>query len=82
MNTEHQDIFVLPKIQLPEIDITNQIWITSYGKGIYVRKMTSLHIQKCINCWNGKGDMFIPSDYLGGKEKWVKIFNQELLNRQ
>ncbi len=43
--------------------------------------MTTEHIKNCIACWNGVGNKEIPSDYLGGRAKWLKIFNQELINR-
>lgn len=69
-------------ITLPKIDIEKHIWITAYGIRIPVNKMTTIHIRKCINCLNGVGNMVIPDDYLGGREKWLKIFNAELLKRQ
>ena len=40
------------------------------------------HIHNCIRCWNGEGKLKIPEGYLGGKDKWLNIFQQELLNRQ
>ena len=61
--------------------IENNIWITAYGRKIPVKRMSTSHIKNCIKCWNSKGETIIPEDYLGGKKKWLKIFNQELINR-
>lgn len=75
----------LPQIKMlamPHLDIENHVWITACDKEISVRGMTSQHIENCIACWNGVGNKIIPSDYLGGREKWLKIFHTELLNRQ
>jgi len=57
--------------QLKEVEalIENHIWITATRKHLFVRNMTTKHINNCINCWNGKGRMHIPVGYLGGKEK-------------
>lgn len=70
--------------QLKEIDnlIENHLWITAKRQHIFVKSMTTKHIQNCIRCFNGEGNCNIPENYLGGKEKWIKIFQQELLNRQ
>ena len=62
--------------------IDNHVWVTSRKIQIPVKTMDTKHIKNCINCWNGKGKMRIPSGYLGGKMKWLKIFEEELLNRQ
>jgi hypothetical protein len=58
------------------------IWVTARRVQIPVKMMTISHINNTIKCWNGQGKLHIPAGYLGGKEKWLKIFNQELLNRQ
>jgi hypothetical protein len=60
----------------------NKVWITAQRHKIPVREMSTIHINRCINCWNGKGKLKIPTNYLGGKSKWLDIFNQELINRQ
>lgn len=57
------------------------VWITAFGNRIPVKKMSTGHIIACINCWNGNGNMRIPNEYLGGKEKWFSIFNNELVSR-
>lgn len=62
-------------------DIENYIWITATNKHIPVKSMTTSHILNCIACWEHRGNMRIPFDYLGGKKKWLKIFKQELINR-
>lgn len=59
----------------------NYVWITAYHKRFYVRNMTTSHINNCIKCLEGRGNMTIPENYLGGKEKWLKIFNDELIKR-
>ena len=62
--------------------LNNEVWITAERIKIPVREMKTRHITNCIRCWNGEGKSVIPDGYLGGKEKWLKIFNQELINRQ
>lgn len=61
--------------------LDRHIWVTARRMKINVREMSTAHINNCINCFNGKGSMRIPEDYLGGREKWIKIFNNELINR-
>lgn len=61
--------------------LDNHIWITSQKIKLSVRSMSTKHIKNCINCWNGKGKLRIPSGYLGGKIKWLKIFEEELTKR-
>lgn len=92
IKTPNLDTIELPKWfttkynfeQLKEIDnlIENHIWITARREQLYVRNMTTKHIHNCIHCWNGEGKLKIPDGYLGGKEKWLTIFQEELLNRQ
>lgn len=67
---------------IEEVDTENHVWVTHRRERIPVREMETSHIRNCIRCFEGKGRMIIPSDYLGGKEKWLRIFNQELINRQ
>jgi hypothetical protein len=69
---------------LEEIDniLDRKVWITAQKVKIPVREMSSKHIKNCINCWNGKGRLHIPIGYLGGKIKWLKIFEDELTKRQ
>lgn len=69
--------------QKEEIDdiLNRKIWITAQRVKIPVREMTIKHIKNCINCWDGRGRLKIPTGYLGGKEKWLKIFDEELTNR-
>ncbi len=57
------------------------IWVTDCGRRIPLYRMTTHHILSTIECFNGNGAKFIPEDYLGGKEKWLKIFNDELIKR-
>ena len=64
-----------------EVDIKNHVWITAQKKKMPVNQMVTKHIKNCINCWNSNGNMSIPKDYLGGKEKWLKIFSDELSKR-
>jgi len=70
--------------QLKELDelISHHVWVTADRRQMAVASMATSHIQNCIKCWNGQGKKFIPPGYLGGKEKWLKIFNNELLKRQ
>lgn len=65
----------------PLFEVENHIWITARHKKIPVKSMSTIHIQNCINCLNGTGNMIIQEGYLGGKEKWIKIFTQELISR-
>lgn len=88
------DLLEMPKpelliVPLPELAIITQpqlkfsfpIWITAYNREVPVNEMSTKHINNCINCWNGVGNMIIPDDYLGGKEKWITIFQNELIRR-
>jgi len=61
--------------------IENHVWITARKVKIPVREMETSHINNCVKCWNDKGKLKIPSNYLGGKTKWLEIFEQELLSR-
>ena len=65
--------------QQTEIDniLDRKVWITAQKIKIPVREMSIKHIRACINCWNGKGKSHIPPGYLGGKTKWLKIFEDE-----
>lgn len=74
--------YTLPQQEEIEQLIENEIWITAQRKSIFVRSMGTGHIKNCINCLEGNGKSKIPNGYLGGKEKWLKIFNKELTNRQ
>lgn len=69
--------------QLKEIDTLykEEVWITKERKQHRVKEMTTSHIQNCIKCWEGKGLSKIPKGYLGGKDKWLTIFNKELESR-
>ncbi len=62
--------------------LDNHIWITAYRQKRFVREMSTQHIINCIKCFNGEGNVRIPEGYLGGKEKWLKIFSDELITRQ
>ncbi|MEK6828916.1 MAG: hypothetical protein AABY15_02235 [Nanoarchaeota archaeon] len=64
-----------------EVDFENHTWVTARGIEISVKEMSTNHINNCINCFNGNGNMHIPSDYLGGREKWLGIFSRELTRR-
>jgi hypothetical protein len=63
------------------ISIETHVWVTGYSVEIPVKQMSTDHVRKCIACFNGVGDIDIPHDYLGGKEKWLKIFTAELISR-
>lgn len=71
-------------LQLKEIDnlFKHEIWITKERIQIKVKDMSTSHILNCIKCWNGKGFSVIPENYLGGKQKWLEIFNKELNSRK
>lgn len=71
-------------LQLKEIETLTEkhVWITAYRRKIFVHDMTTSHIRNCINCLHGEGRSYIPPGYLGGKEKWLKIFEKELSKRQ
>ena len=71
------NIVVDIEFQIPK----GHIWVTALGDNIPVKQMTTVHIKRCIDCWNGVGNKHIPNGYLGGKEKWLKIFNDELVSR-
>lgn len=75
------DFSIEPFLKECGILLENHIWITASRRKIPVRKMTSIHIKNCINCLNGGGKLKIPNGYLGGKDKWLKIFTEELENR-
>lgn len=62
--------------------IDNYIWVTVRRQQMLVKEMKTRHINSCIKCWNGEGKTHIPSHYLGGKSKWLRIFETELKNRQ
>lgn len=62
--------------------LDKHIWITAEKIKIPVKNMTTNHIKNCINCLHGLGKSIIPDGYLGGKEKWLSIFNKELVTRQ
>lgn len=70
-------------LQQKEINelVDKHIWVTAYRKQIPVNQMATEHIQNCIKCWNGKSRTRIPEHYLGGKEKWLEIFHNELQRR-
>lgn len=70
-------------LQMVEINtlLNNEVWVTAYRQQIPVREMSTSHINNCIKCILGKGKSIIPKDYLGGHDKWLKIFNNELINR-
>lgn len=67
-------------LQQHEIDelIENHIWITADRIKIPVSQMSTSHIQNCIKCFNGQGKSYISPSYLGGKNKWLDVFNREL----
>lgn len=71
-----------PLQELEIADLVNKhIWVTAQRKQIPIQKMSTQHIQRCIKCWNGEGRMNIPEHYLGGKKKWLKVFQDELERR-
>jgi hypothetical protein len=54
------------------------IWVSSSGKAVCVKDMSSNHIFNAIRCWTGRGGATIPPHYLGGRDRWLKIFEDEL----
>ena len=66
---------------IEQVSIENNIWVTARGIGIPVKGMSTGHINNTIKCFNGEGFNNISPNYLGGKEKWLNIFNNELVNR-
>lgn len=68
--------FVKLKFTKPS-DIVNK-WKTAAKQTIPLNVMTTKHIINSINAFN-KGK--IPNDYHGGKSKRIKLFNEELINR-
>lgn len=62
-------------------DTQKEYWVTAAGERLLPRDMETRHIQNCIRCLRGQGKMRIPEGYLGGKEKWLKIFEEELSRR-
>lgn len=82
METVYEEIHkLLTKEQIDTL-LNNKMWITAQRVRIPVKQMSTYHIKNCIKCWQGKGKMKIPIYYLGGKDKWLDIFHQELLSRQ
>jgi hypothetical protein len=75
------DYSVMQKKEIREL-IEHEVWVTAQRRQIPVNVMSTSHIQNCIRCWEGKGRTRIPKTYLGGKEKWLKIFHNELAKRQ
>lgn len=75
---------VYDPLQQVEVDelINNHVWVTAMREQIPVHKMTNNHIRNTIKCLNGESKSFIPEGYLGGKEKWLTIFSNELVKRQ
>ena|SRR5687767_9392097 len=66
-----------------EFALTNEkVWVSSDGRCKHISEMTTEHIKNCIRCWNGEGVAKLPPDYLGGKEKWLKILFEELKRRE
>ena len=62
--------------------LLNHIWVTKKKVQIRVKEMTTNHINNCIRCWLGYGRSHIPPDYLGGKQKWLEIFQKEIISRR
>lgn len=62
--------------------LDNEVWITARRERIPAPEMTTKHIKNTIRCLNGEGKMRIPEGYLGGKDKWLSIFDKELIKRQ
>lgn len=58
---------------------SDEVWITRSKVTIQVTKMSIAHIQNCLAAFkSGK----IHRKYLGGRNKWEKIFNTELNKRK
>lgn len=64
-----------------DVETDNPVWISASGEKWWVEDMGTQHIINIIECWNGRGKSEIKSGYLGGKKKWLKIFNDELIRR-
>lgn len=74
------DYSPLQQVEIDEL-IDKHVWVTANRRQIPVNQMSTTHIQNCIKCWNGTGRVKIPNHYLGGKGKWLGIFNGELQRR-
>lgn len=57
------------------------VWTTAKGTKLPVKLMSSSHIGNCIKCLNSVGGSQISNGYLGGREKWMNIFMDELTSR-
>jgi hypothetical protein len=68
---------------IEELNLHNDftVWQKNDGTRIRLCDMKTSHIQNCINCFNGKGKLFIAPYYWGGKTGWIKAFNKELKRR-
>lgn len=71
----HQDLHASDM----NVDITNHRWRMVCGRRIIVKEMSTSHVMNCIRAFR-RGT--IPPNYLGGKDKWLKIFEHELISRQ
>jgi hypothetical protein len=67
---------------VPVANVKQHFWKTARGSRLPVKSMSTEHIKNCIRCFLGKGNMRIPVNYLGGRKKWLEIFNDELISRQ
>lgn len=64
--------------ELSEQELADRMWKTNDGRLIRVDEMGSDHIINTIRAFNrGK----IPVNYRGGKDYWIKRFNDELTDR-
>lgn len=66
------------QLEVIENFLANKIWITKDKERIRVEDMTNTHIVNTINAFERKK---INPKYLGGKDRWLEIFQRELSKR-
>lgn len=65
-----------------EFMLRKRLWVKADGTVVPVCCMTPSHIRNTIACLKGDGFSQIPDSYLGGKEKWIAVLEEELRQRQ
>ena len=58
--------------------LDSKVWVDKYGNEIPVNTMKTSYIKNCIRAFESG---IIRKTYYGGKDKWMKIFNEELADR-
>ncbi len=66
-----------------DYDRHNTTWKTAKGRMMPIFWMTNNHINNCLNCLKGNGEMEIPDPYMGKtRTDWINIFECELSTRR